>query len=277
MPGSEEFIQSAVHALEAGGLVVWVKRVLIVAAIIFLAGYYLWNFRGLSTSQGMDQAQIGRAIARGEGWSTKLARPLAVGQLQAQGKDVARNIWSDTYNAPLPPLIDAIALLPVKALWKMNPRTLIYAGDQAVATMSILLFIGSVAVLFFTAQRLFDRRLALLACGLVLLCDAMWQYSLSGLPQMLLLLLFNSTVYWLVRAVETQQRDESPLRWLVAASVGFGLLALTQASERNRITQRLDRRDAVLPHPAARPAHQIDRARLGGERIALPFRAEFAA
>jgi len=26
MPGSEEFIQSAVHALEAGGLAVWVKR-----------------------------------------------------------------------------------------------------------------------------------------------------------------------------------------------------------------------------------------------------------
>ena len=26
MPGSEEFVQSAVHALEAGGLVVWVKR-----------------------------------------------------------------------------------------------------------------------------------------------------------------------------------------------------------------------------------------------------------
>jgi hypothetical protein len=229
MPGSEEFIQSAVHALEAGGLVVWVKRVLIVAAIIFLAGYHLWNFRGLSTSYGMDQAQIGRAIASGEGWSTKLARPLAVGQLQAHGKDVARNIWSDTYNAPLPPLIDAIAVLPVKAYWKMNPRTLIYAGDKAVATMSILLFIGSVAVLFFTAQRLFDRHLALLACGLVLVCDAMWQYSLSGLPQMLLLLLFNTTVYLLVRAVETQQRDESPLKWLVAASVGFGLLVLTHA------------------------------------------------
>lgn len=231
MPGSEEFVQSAVHALEAGGLVVWVKRSLVAAGIIALAVYYMWpaHFRGLSTSQGMDQAQIGRAIASGEGWRTKLARPLAVGQLQAHGKDVAQNIWSDTYNAPLPPLIDAIALLPVKAHWKMNPRTIVYAGDKAIATMSILLFIGSVAVLYFTARRLFDQRLALLASGLVLLCDAMWEYSLSGLPQMLLLLLFNSTVYLLVRAVEAQHRDESPLKWLVAAGAGFGLLALTHA------------------------------------------------
>src|SRR5437763_10490480 len=125
MPGSEEFIQSAVHALEDGGLVVWVKRGAVALGIVALFVLYLYQFRGLSTSVGMDQAQIGRAIASGEGWKTKLARPLAVGQLQAHGRDVAKNIWLDTYNAPLPPLIDAIALIPVKAFWKMTPRTMI--------------------------------------------------------------------------------------------------------------------------------------------------------
>ena len=231
MPGSEEFIQSAVHALEAGGLAVWVKRGLVAAGIVALAVYYMWpgHFRGLATSQGMDQAQIGRAIASGQGWRTKLVRPLAVGQLQAHGKDVGKNIWYDTYNAPLPPLVDAIALLPVKAHWKMTTQTIVYAGDKAVASMSILFFIGSVVVLFFTAQRLFDRRLALLACGLILLCDAMWQYSLSGLPQMLLLFLFNTILYLLVRAVEAHYRNESPLIWLAAVGVAFGLLALTHA------------------------------------------------
>jgi hypothetical protein len=33
----------------------------------------------------MDRAQIERAIASGQGWST-------------HGKDVAKNIWSDSYN-----------------------------------------------------------------------------------------------------------------------------------------------------------------------------------
>ena len=229
MPGSEEFIQSAVHALEAGGLAVWVKRGALALGIIAIAVLHFYQFRGLSTSQGMDQAQIGRAIASGEGWRTKMARPLAVGQLKAHGKDVSQNIWVDTYNAPLPPFVNAIALLPVKAYWKMNPRTVIYAGDKAIAAMSILLFIGSVAMLFFTARRLFDQRLSLMACGLVLLCETMWQYSLSGLPQLLLMFLFNSTVYLLVRAVEVEHRDESSLRWLVAAGAGFGLLALTHA------------------------------------------------
>src|SRR2546423_14434395 len=119
MPGSEEFVQSAVHALEAGGLAIWVRRGLVVLAIASVIVLYFFEFRGLTTSQAMDQAQIGRAIASGEGWRTKVVRPLAVGQLQAHGKDVARSIWRDTYNAPLPPLLDAIALLTVKPFWKM--------------------------------------------------------------------------------------------------------------------------------------------------------------
>jgi dolichyl-phosphate-mannose-protein mannosyltransferase len=229
MPGTEEFIQTAVHALEAGALSIWVRRSAVAVGIIAIAAIYLYQFRGLSTSQGMDQAQIGRAIARGEGWHTKVARPRAVDQLQHHGRDVAQKIWVDTYNAPLPPLADAVALIVVKPYWEMTPRTLVYAGDRAIAMMSILLFVGSVAVLFVVARRLFDRRLALLACGLILLCDAMWQYSLSGLPQMLLLLLFNVAIYLCIRAIEADFAGEPTWKWFAATGAVFGLLALTHA------------------------------------------------
>src|SRR5262249_3487312 len=144
MPGSEEFIQTAVHALEAGALSIWVSRSAVAVGIIAIAAIYLYQFRGLSTSQGMDQSQIGRGIARGEGWHTKVARPRAIGQLQSHARDVAQKIWVDTYNAPLPPLVDAAALLVVKPYWKIGQRTIVYAGDRAIAMMSILLFVGSV-------------------------------------------------------------------------------------------------------------------------------------
>ncbi|MEY2547081.1 MAG: hypothetical protein QOG48_2198 [Verrucomicrobiota bacterium] len=232
MPGAAEAIQRAVHALEAGALTVWVRRLLAVLGIIFLAIFYTvypGHVRGLATSQAMDQAQIGREIARGHGWSTKFARPRAIAQLQAHGKNVPQKIWTDTYNAPLPPLVDAIALVPVRSRLHMGPRDVVAAADVAIVWMSILLFLGSVVVLYFLAKRLFDRRLALLACGLVLLCDMMWQYSLSGLPQMLLLFLFNATLYALVRAVEASYGGGRVGVWLAVMGVGFGLLALTHA------------------------------------------------
>src|SRR5207237_104296 len=144
MPGAADFIQGAVHAMEAGGLAIWIRRGLIVVVIFVLAFFY--PFRGLATSQAMDQAQIARHIAAGEGWATNFARPRAVGQLQAHGKDVATQIWVDTYNAPLPPLVNAIALMMVKSHWKMSPSDLIYTGDKAIAVTAIILFLLSVVV-----------------------------------------------------------------------------------------------------------------------------------
>jgi hypothetical protein len=229
MPGAAEFIQSVVHALDAGASAVWVKRFLAVLAVVLLAIFYLYNFRGVATAQAMDQAQIGRSIASGQGWRTKFIRPRAVAQLQAHGKDVLRRISLDTYNAPLPPLVDAVAIFPVKSHWQMTPKDLVAPADKAIVVMSMALFLMSVALLFFIARRLFDQRLALLACSLVLISDALWQYSLSGLPQMLLLFFFNLTVYALVRAVEAKNGGGRVGPWLAAVGAGFGLLALTHA------------------------------------------------
>ncbi len=228
MSDSAEFVQRVVHAIEAGTAAVWLRRSLALVGVVILALVYMFHFRGLATSQAMDQAQIGRAIVSGHGWQTGFARPRAVGQLQAHGKDVIHRIWLDTYNAPLPPLVDAIALLPVRSHLKPG-SDLVYTGDKAIAAMSILLFLCSVVVLFFLARRLFDQRLALIACSLVILCDMIWQYSLSGLPQMLLLLLFNATLYAVVRAVEARCAGLVANRWLAATGAGFGLLALTHA------------------------------------------------
>src|SRR3954465_10967323 len=119
MPGAADLIQRTVHAIEAGGAAIWIRRGLAAVVVIGLAIFYLIHeFRGLATSQAMDQAQIGRNIANGEGFRTDFVRPLAIGMLQRAHKNVAQRIWSDTYNAPLPPIVNAIALRPIKASWK---------------------------------------------------------------------------------------------------------------------------------------------------------------
>jgi 4-amino-4-deoxy-L-arabinose transferase-like glycosyltransferase len=229
MPGAADFIQKSVHAIEAGSVAPWLRRALLLAAIIGLAVYHLYYFRGLATSQAMDQAQIGREIASFHGWRTNFIRPRAVAQLSAHGKPVGRYIQHDTFEAPLAPLVNAVGLRLVKAHWQMTPRDLIYIGDKVIVIESIALFLLSVVVLFFLARRVFDERLAYLACAFVLLSDLFWQYALSGLPQMLMLLIFNCTLYALVRAIE-ERNAQRPLNfWLGAVGAGFGLLALAHA------------------------------------------------
>jgi hypothetical protein len=231
MPGAADIVQRTVHALEAGGAAVWIKRALTLLAIVGIAlFYFIHEFKGLGTSQAMDQAQIGRNTAAGGLWKTDFIRPFAAGQLQRNGKDVARFIWHDTYNAPLPSLVNAIVLLPVKGSWKMTPREVIYTGDKVIAATAMALFLLSLIPLYLTAARLFDARLATLTTALVLLGDIFWEYSLSGLPQMLLLLLFNCTLYFMVRAVQAQYGGGGAVGvWLGLSGLGFGLLALTHA------------------------------------------------
>ena len=183
MSGSDELVQRAVHALETGAAYLWIRRALAGVAVAAIALLFMYNFRGLATSQAMDQAQIGRLMLSGHLWHTNYARPRAIGQLQAHGKDIARRLWVDTYNAPLPPFVDAIALLPIKSRLQNMGKDPSYIGDRAIAMMAIVLFFGSVFIQFLTARRLFDRWLAVVACGLILLCDMMWRYAISGLPR----------------------------------------------------------------------------------------------
>jgi len=228
---TEEKIQKAVLSLEAGELARRIWQVAFACVAIGLSVYFvIHEFRGLPIAQAMDQAQIGREILRGNGWATKIARPLAIGELRSHGRDPKTAVWEDAYNAPIPPLLDAAAIYyPVKAGLKMSRTTPVYPGDRAIACMGVFFFLCSVWVLYLIAEELFDQRLAYMATGLVLICDMLWRYSISGLPQMFLLLLLHLNVYGLLRAIRARYLNEAHLGWMGALGLGFGLMALTHA------------------------------------------------
>jgi hypothetical protein len=226
---NETKVQAFVHALEEGGWVSRIRLILLLAAVATVFQIVILSqFKGLSNDKGMDQAQIGRQIARGEGFTTKFLRPIAYGQFVRHFGSFPEGDIPDTYNAPLNPYVDSILLRFTKSTWKMTEKDVVYASDRIIASASLVFFIMSVGVNFTIAKRLFDRRLALLGMGLVLLCDVFWNFSMTGLPQMLMLLIFSLVNYCLVRAIDA--RDGGTLKmkliWLGLSGVGFGLLVL---------------------------------------------------
>ena len=231
MPSVEEKIQKTVVSLESGALAVRVWLGVFVFVAIGLSVFYLIHeFRGLPISQSMDQAQIGREILRGNGWATKLARPLAIGELLRHGKDIKTATWVDTYNSPIPPLLDAAAIyLPIKNGWELSKTVFVYPGDRAIALMEVIFFLASLLVLYRIALELFDQRIAYVATGLVLISDMMWRYAISGLPQMFLLLMLHLNVYALLRAIRARYLNQPHLGWMAAIGFGFGVMALTHA------------------------------------------------
>ncbi len=284
---TETKIQALVHKLEEGGWAKWVKLTLLVTAVIYVVILWFYRdngFKGLFEAKAMEQAQIAREVARGNGFTTKMIRPAALWQFNENNKQIkAIESLPDTYHAPLPVYTNAVAFKVFDWInnrfaslsqsgfkmfegliyeQQMTTKSVIYAYDKIMAFVQVVFFLLAVVVNYFIARRLFDHRLAILGVGLMLVCDLYWQYSMSGLPQMLMLFLFSCAMYCMVRAVSTQVKlttpvvvvdnpegedpvatevevttppeeaphvqtwKDRPLPWLAGSAVFFGLLAL---------------------------------------------------
>jgi hypothetical protein len=224
-------VQEFVHDIEAGGLKLLIMRILFFAAVAGLATAYLFfNFRGLNSETAMDQAQIGRQIAAGAGYTTLYVRPLAMWQFLNHSEKLPAGPMPDIYNFPLNPVLNAALLRPIKRWWPMEPTDMVYIGDMAIAAAGMFLFFGSVFIMFFVVRALFDARIAWMTSGLLFLTDLLWRFSTSGLPQMLLLFLFSGAIWLLRHAMNARDeaRTARMLLLLAAAAVLCGLMTLAQ-------------------------------------------------
>jgi hypothetical protein len=217
--------------IDAGVLI---RRSLFFLVLVILTlGNLFTLFKGLNTPQAMDQAQIAREIARGNGFTTKFIRPVAYNQVERaeEGAVVPLEGFQDTYHAPLNPLLNAAVLKLIGAddptAWQMGENELIYRLDRVIAAVSTMCFLMAIGVTYLLVSRIFDAKIAGITAILMLFCQSFWDYSLSGLPQMLMLLLFTCGLYFAYRAVEAASEDRIAMTPAVVAGVFFTLLALT--------------------------------------------------
>ncbi len=263
---SEVKAQEFVHTLEHGRGRRWVVLLLIIAFALFQSvAHVLINpmnrlsghaalFVGITHPKGIEQAVIAREIARGHGFSTLVIKPAAIALVEKnRGVDGFSSFLDpdgptggnipDIYHAPLHPWINSCALFTAVRIsdalglrtdakgrndfWPMKKGEYIHPADRIIAGVSVLFFLAAVFVSFLTARRLFDERLATITVVLLLLCNEFWRFTSTGLPQMLMLLLFSVAVYFCTRALAARENGDATWPWHAAAGLAFGLLALT--------------------------------------------------
>ena len=208
----ETSFQSAVFQIEMGRG----KKVIQWAALVLLAAvlspiYTASQFRnGLGKRESIDMAQLARNIARGEGFTTHVIRPLSLWQLEQNGwniedkdtRDRLINRHPDISNPPLYPflLAEVFKIMP-KSVFKYNEADHIFPAERwGILPFNQLCLLGSILIMYLWAKRLFDNRVAMMAGWLMLFSDTLWSYGVSGLPTNLLMLLFLLAVYCLFLA-----------------------------------------------------------------------------
>ena len=207
------------------------RSLFFIVLIILTLGNLFTLFRGLNSPQAMDQAQIAREIARGNGFATKMIRPVAYYQAEKTARrTVPLQGFQDTYHSPLNPLLNAAVLKLIGAdkpnSWQMSDNEMVYPLDRVIASVCTLFFLIAIGVNYLLISRIFDPKIAGVCAILMLFCEVFWNYSLSGLPQMLMLLLFSCGLYFAYRATEASTEGRIAMTPAIVAGIFFTLLAL---------------------------------------------------
>lgn len=213
-------LQSFLHYFEQGKAAVWLRWMAIVAVVGVLAVVWtVFEFNGFSEPEAMDQAQIGRQIASGRGFTTLYARPLALHLELARTGRIDRPL-PETSQAPLGPVINAAALRLGGMDFAFPPGATVSPAERAISLCAVAFFAGALVLAYLLGRRLFDAQLALLGVGLLTITDLLWRFAFSGLPQMAMLFFFNGALLALVAAMDAgaeNRRGRSVILALLAA------------------------------------------------------------
>ena len=214
-------IQTWIHYFEEGAGILWIKAFLLtVCAAAAIVAYHFMEARNFTAPEAMDQAQLGRNIAEGRGFTTWYIRPLSIHLLQdkarAKGADVnavLRTAHPDLENTPLYPVLLAglFKALPMKirngvaaepvGLHRLPP-------EMAVGWLNVGLFIIVVVQVYRLGRLVFDPAVAFLAAAVTAGTEQLWRFAYSGLSTMLLMVLVLAVAHLLV-VIERGERAEA--------------------------------------------------------------------
>jgi len=115
---------------------------------VLLIGLFMlhtvFSFDGLTSRTGIDQAQAAREVARGNGLTTKFIRPITLGQMKEQEKEINLLHIPETYHSPLNILVYAGVLKMVGAddfeNHKMEVNDKLYKLDRVIAITCATVF-----------------------------------------------------------------------------------------------------------------------------------------
>ncbi len=222
-------------------------RVILAAVIIGLGLFKLFaTFRGLDQPVAMDQAQIARQVAQGNGFTTLFLRPMEM-KAEADRKEKINRTKSDeqerildlttfrdTNHAPLNVYALAAALkISGYDNFETGRMTIggshIYGGDRVVAGTSLFFFLLSMALAYVLVARLFDELVAASTIAFMALSDLLLSYAVSGLPQPLMMCCLMGALNFLLSAVNAYDVGDrtSTLVQLCLCSLCVALLCLS--------------------------------------------------
>jgi hypothetical protein len=231
-------LQSWINQLSEGPVA---KAFQLMAAMLGFAAlaffYDMHAVQGFDSPEGMETAQLARNLARGNGFSTQVLRPIDITLVQKQSSDnlnrglyQPQTVLPDIHNAPLYPAMVAgvfkVLAFNFRSEKNIDSR---YLESWMIGLNQVFFFIA-VLLLYIVAKRLFDASVAGMSATLFAATHLFWQFTLTGLSTPLLIVIFLGIIWCLTRILlrNTPESPETPggirMGLLLGALIGLGCL-----------------------------------------------------
>ena len=229
----ESSMQNLVYQMDAGtGRKV--VQVVLFALFAFAMGalYTFSNFQGLRDARAMEEAQLARSLATGEGLATRCVRPLSMWRVAERSPEGSAAVGAhpDLLHPPLWPAALACAFR-VGGIPKPGEATtsLVYGGDYVPVAVNHFFTALSAMLVWLIGRKLFDRRVGALSAGAYLISDVVWRHSVLGGDLALAGFCVLGAVYaglWAAEAPAGAEQEPGPVwRWLAPLALAAALTA----------------------------------------------------
>ena len=232
--------QELIHWLEEGAGARGIALAAVLAVTVALSLRLAWvQFHGPATETTLLQADTGRQLARGEGFTTLVNYPQTSAFLAQRGQrfDAAKP-YPELYQAPLYSMVIAAGLrvLPAGMRESLFTNASIppgggFGADYFLLGLTLRRVWLAAGLTFVLGRRLFDVRTGWLAAGALLVSVSAWQQTVAvnGTPLLMVLALI---AFWILARLEGQEGGSAPREtgWLVALGAVCGLLFLAEYS-----------------------------------------------
>ncbi|MBR5888130.1 MAG: hypothetical protein IKZ07_07980 [Akkermansia sp.] len=215
-----------------------VLRLIVAALLVVMCVLKIHlTYRGLDQPAAMDQAQIARSVANWNGFTTNLLRPIDVmtvanqSELTKEPFEVAK--LRDTTYAPLNIAAMAVALklsgMDNFDATRMTDGGYVYVADRVISATSMLFFCIAIGLSYSLIARMFDELIACATSCFMLCSELFLDYSISGLPQPLMLCCLLAAMHALLSAIRAAEdgADVWALFCIVICFVFVGLMCLS--------------------------------------------------
>lgn len=229
------------HWLELGAGSVWIRRAAIVFGTLALSLLVAWKqFHGPTSEATLVQADVGRQLARGDGFTTQVIYPQTQAVLHARGVrfDPARPN-PELHHAPLYSIVigGVLRLLPEQrrnSLFATAPTPPDgFAADYFLLGINLVLLWLAAWLTYDLGKRLFEARAGLVASFGVLVSVAIWQETVAvdGTPLLMVLTLLAFQAWHRIEVVaELSVGERAPLAWSMALGLAAAGMFLTEYS-----------------------------------------------